>query len=256
VDWRNTDDIELVRFGLMPEFIGQGLGRYFLQWAIDKAWGYRPRRFWLHTCTLDHPAALPNYLKAGVRGLQRRDDEERAFRLKALLRDEPARGLPHESTLYCQSTAERHLARPPFEFVARHGGGIRRLSRRGAHEDAQRVAVPDRVVPVQRRIGGYRRASSARGGRQAMNDDTRKLLKVFGVAVTDAEAEAERLAGTAAQLSASASKEEVAKLLKDASDLCRELNTRWLEITQRVFAIQSRLQQQLAEAGARLQAEK
>jgi hypothetical protein len=86
-----------------------------------------------------------------------------------------------------------------------------------------------------------------------MNDDTRKLLKVFGVAVTDAEAEAERLAGTAAQLSASAGKEEVAKLLKDASDLCRELNTRWLEITQRVFAIQSRLQQQLAEAGARLQ---
>jgi hypothetical protein len=86
-----------------------------------------------------------------------------------------------------------------------------------------------------------------------MNDDTRKLLKVFGVAVTDAEAEAERLAGTAAQLSAGSSKEEVARLLKDAGELCRELNTRWLEITQRVIAIQSRLQQQLAEAGARLQ---
>ena len=86
-----------------------------------------------------------------------------------------------------------------------------------------------------------------------MNDDTRKLLKVFGVAVTDAEAEAERLASTAGQLLASANKEEVAKLLKDASELCQELNTRWLEITQRVFAIQSRLQQQLAEAGARLQ---
>jgi hypothetical protein len=89
-----------------------------------------------------------------------------------------------------------------------------------------------------------------------MNDDTRKLLKVFGVAVTDAEAEAERLAGAAAQLSTSASKEEVAKLLKDGSELCQELNTRWLEITQRVFALQSRLQQQLAEAGARLQATK
>jgi hypothetical protein len=89
-----------------------------------------------------------------------------------------------------------------------------------------------------------------------MNDDTRKLLKVFGVAVTDAEAEAEQLAGNAAQVSASAGKEEVAKLLKDASDLCRELNTRWLEITGRVFAIQSRLQQQLAEAGARLQGTK
>ena len=89
-----------------------------------------------------------------------------------------------------------------------------------------------------------------------MNDDTRKLLKVFGVAVTDAEAEAERLALTAAQLSASAGKEEVARLLQDASNLCQELNTRWLEITQRVFAIQSRLQQQLAEAGTRLQAAK
>ena len=85
-----------------------------------------------------------------------------------------------------------------------------------------------------------------------MNDDTRKLLKVFGVAVTDAEAEAERLAGIAAQLAASAGKEEVAKLLKDASELCRELNTRWLEVTQRVFAVQSRLQTELAEVARKL----
>ena len=85
-----------------------------------------------------------------------------------------------------------------------------------------------------------------------MKDDTRKLLKVFGVAVTDAEAEAEKLAATAAQLSASASKEEIAKLLKDASELCQELNTRWLEITQWVFAIQSRLQTELAEVARKL----
>jgi GNAT superfamily N-acetyltransferase len=65
LDRRKEGEIELVQFGLMPEFVGQGLGKYFLQWTIDKAWGYRPRRFWLHTCTLDHPAALPNYLKAG-----------------------------------------------------------------------------------------------------------------------------------------------------------------------------------------------
>ncbi len=89
-----------------------------------------------------------------------------------------------------------------------------------------------------------------------MNEDTRKLLKVFGVAVTDAEAEVERLAGMATRLAASTSTEEIAKLLKDASDLCQELNTRWLEITQRVFAIQGRLHQQLAEAGARLQGTK
>jgi hypothetical protein len=81
-----------------------------------------------------------------------------------------------------------------------------------------------------------------------VNDNTRKLLKFFGVAVTGVEAEVERLAGTAAQLSASAGKEEIAKLLKDGSDLCQELNTRWLEIIQRVFSIQNRLQQQMAEA--------
>jgi GNAT superfamily N-acetyltransferase len=65
LDRRTEGEIELVQFGLMPEFIGQGLGKYFLQWTIDKAWSYQPKRFWLHTCTNDHPAALPNYLKAG-----------------------------------------------------------------------------------------------------------------------------------------------------------------------------------------------
>jgi hypothetical protein len=89
-----------------------------------------------------------------------------------------------------------------------------------------------------------------------MNDETRKLLKIFGVATTDAEAEAEKLVAKAGQLSPNSSKEEVAALLKDAADLCRELNTRWLEITERVFAIQSRLQTQLAAAAAKLQGAK
>lgn len=65
IDRRKPDDVELVQFGLMRDFIGQGLGKWFLQWTIDKVWSYGPRRFWLHTCTLDHPTALPNYLKAG-----------------------------------------------------------------------------------------------------------------------------------------------------------------------------------------------
>jgi GNAT superfamily N-acetyltransferase len=64
-DRRQPNEIELVQFGLISPFIGQGLGKWFLEWAIDKAWSYQPRRFWLHTCSLDHPAALPNYQKAG-----------------------------------------------------------------------------------------------------------------------------------------------------------------------------------------------
>src|SRR5687767_3862277 len=50
LDRRVPNEIELVQFGLLPEFIGQGLGKYFLQWTIDKAWSYGPSRFWLHTC--------------------------------------------------------------------------------------------------------------------------------------------------------------------------------------------------------------
>jgi GNAT superfamily N-acetyltransferase len=65
LDRRIEGQVELVQFGLMREFIGQGLGKFFLQWAIDRAWSHGPRRLWLHTCTKDHPAALPNYLKAG-----------------------------------------------------------------------------------------------------------------------------------------------------------------------------------------------
>lgn len=65
LDRRVPDEVELVQFGLMPEFVGQGLGKWFLQWTIDQAWSYQPRRFWLHTCTLDHPNALRNYRKAG-----------------------------------------------------------------------------------------------------------------------------------------------------------------------------------------------
>ena len=65
LDRRQPGEVELVQFGLMREFIGQGLGKFFLGWVIDKVWSYGPRRLWLHTCSLDHPVALPNYLKAG-----------------------------------------------------------------------------------------------------------------------------------------------------------------------------------------------
>jgi GNAT superfamily N-acetyltransferase len=65
LDRRVEGEIEITQFGLMPEFIGQGLGKWFLAWAVARAWSYGPRRLWLHTCTLDHAAALPNYLKGG-----------------------------------------------------------------------------------------------------------------------------------------------------------------------------------------------
>jgi GNAT superfamily N-acetyltransferase len=59
-------DVELVYFGLTAPFIGRGLGKYLLTRAVEEAWRTPgAARVWLHTCTLDDPAALPNYLARG-----------------------------------------------------------------------------------------------------------------------------------------------------------------------------------------------
>ncbi len=56
---------EIRFFGLAPDFIGKGYGRYFLSNAIDLAWATSPSEVRIETCTLDHPAALPLYQKFG-----------------------------------------------------------------------------------------------------------------------------------------------------------------------------------------------
>jgi ribosomal protein S18 acetylase RimI-like enzyme len=61
------DSVEIAYFGLLPDFIGRGWGKYLLTRAAQAAWALKPQRVWLHTCTLDHPAALPNYVKRGFR---------------------------------------------------------------------------------------------------------------------------------------------------------------------------------------------
>ena len=65
LDLRTEDQVQLMYFGLVPRFIGQGFGKYFLNWITLKAWSKARKRVWLHTCEMDHKAALPNYLKAG-----------------------------------------------------------------------------------------------------------------------------------------------------------------------------------------------
>jgi ribosomal protein S18 acetylase RimI-like enzyme len=59
-------EIEIAYFGLSPKFIGQGFGGALLTNAIEEAWRMHPSRVWLHTCTLDHPSALKNYLARGM----------------------------------------------------------------------------------------------------------------------------------------------------------------------------------------------
>lgn len=57
--------VEIVYFGLTPEFIGKGYGGAMLTRAVDEAWALGAENVWLHTCTLDSPHALPNYEARG-----------------------------------------------------------------------------------------------------------------------------------------------------------------------------------------------
>jgi GNAT superfamily N-acetyltransferase len=59
-------DVEVAYFGVLPGFAGVGLGGWLLTRAVERAWAVEgTRRVWLHTCELDSPHALANYLARG-----------------------------------------------------------------------------------------------------------------------------------------------------------------------------------------------
>jgi len=57
--------VEIAYFGLLPAFVGRGLGKFLLTQAVERAWARGAARVWLHTSSLDHGSALPNYLARG-----------------------------------------------------------------------------------------------------------------------------------------------------------------------------------------------
>jgi prephenate dehydrogenase/GNAT superfamily N-acetyltransferase len=57
--------VEIVYFGLLDEFTGRRLGAALLTTTVERAWALGASRVWLHTCSFDHPAALPNYIARG-----------------------------------------------------------------------------------------------------------------------------------------------------------------------------------------------
>ncbi|MEX0943701.1 MAG: GNAT family N-acetyltransferase [Pseudomonadales bacterium] len=68
-----SGDVEICFFGLLPAYIGKGLGKSLLQDAIRAARQLGGKRIWLHTCTLDHPRALSNYQARGFRVFREED---------------------------------------------------------------------------------------------------------------------------------------------------------------------------------------
>ena len=67
LDFRQDSVCELAFFGLVAAATGQGLGRALMDAALDRAWSRPITRFWVHTCTLDHPAALGFYIRSGFK---------------------------------------------------------------------------------------------------------------------------------------------------------------------------------------------
>ena len=60
-------EAELAYLGLLHEFIGKKLGTHLLSQAIEISWNFKINRVWVHTCSLDHPNALKNYLGRGMK---------------------------------------------------------------------------------------------------------------------------------------------------------------------------------------------
>lgn len=83
-------ETEIVYFGLTCEFTGRKLGMPFLNWCIAKAWEQPIQRLWLHTCDLDHSAAIHLYKKAGFEVY----DQDTIFQQKPDPEDDPYLLLP------------------------------------------------------------------------------------------------------------------------------------------------------------------
>lgn len=71
LDWSGRPGCEIVFFGLTPEAFGGGRGAWMMRRTQEIAFGEGAKRLWLHTCTLDHPNAVPFYLKHGFRAYKR-----------------------------------------------------------------------------------------------------------------------------------------------------------------------------------------
>ena len=65
LDFRQPNECELGFFGVTDALVGTTAARYMMNYAIERAWSRPIKRFWVHTCTLDHPKAIPFYLRSG-----------------------------------------------------------------------------------------------------------------------------------------------------------------------------------------------
>ena len=135
----DDDGVEVAYFGLLPAFHGHGLGGFLLTHALRRGFELAPR-VWLHTCTLDGPAALPNYRARGPAPVPDADA------LRAGPRTAPP--LERRAPLHPHAVARGAAARHGAGGADRDRGeqaalerGRRSASRRSTRRRATRAAV-------------------------------------------------------------------------------------------------------------------
>jgi GNAT superfamily N-acetyltransferase len=99
LDFREDGQCELAFIGLVPELAGQGHGRWLLAEAVRLAWREGVTRVHVHTCSLDHPAALSAYRRAGFTPYKRAIERFPDPRLLGILPSDCAPQVPLLGTL-------------------------------------------------------------------------------------------------------------------------------------------------------------
>lgn len=94
LDFREPGQCELAFVGLVPELSGQGHGKWLLAEAVRRAWREDVTRVHVHSCTLDHPAALAAYRRAGFTPYKRSIERFPDPRLLGFLPEESAPQVP------------------------------------------------------------------------------------------------------------------------------------------------------------------
>lgn len=94
LDFREAGQCELAFVGLLPELSGHGHGRWLLAEAVQRSWRKDVTRVHVHTCSLDHPAALSAYRRAGFIPYKRAVERFPDPRLLAILPRDCAPTIP------------------------------------------------------------------------------------------------------------------------------------------------------------------
>jgi GNAT superfamily N-acetyltransferase len=94
LDFREAGQCELVYFGVTAKLIGGGAARWLMNRALERAWSQPVTRFWVHTCTFDHPAAVAFYQRSGFRAFRRQIEIADDPRLGGFAPREAAKHVP------------------------------------------------------------------------------------------------------------------------------------------------------------------